>query len=89
VALLTKTLAAEWAPSGVNVNAIAPTAVRTEMNAYLLDDPGFLEFFVPKVPAGRVGDPSDVAGAAVFLAGDGSDFVHGHLLLVDGGYTAV
>lgn len=89
VALLTKTLAAEWAPSGVNVNAIAPTAVRTEMNAYLLDDPGFLEFFVPKVPAGRVGDPSDVAGAAVFLAGPGSDFVHGHLLLVDGGYTAV
>jgi 2-deoxy-D-gluconate 3-dehydrogenase len=89
VALLTKTLAAEWAASGVNVNAIAPTAVRTEMNAYLLDDPGFLEFFLPKVPAGRVGDPSDVAGAAVFLAGSGSDFVHGHLLLVDGGYTAV
>jgi NAD(P)-dependent dehydrogenase (short-subunit alcohol dehydrogenase family) len=89
VALLTKTLAAEWAPLGVNVNAIAPTAVRTEMNAYLLDDPGFLEFFLPKVPAGRVGDPSDVAGAAVFLAGDGSEFVNGHLLLVDGGYTAV
>jgi NAD(P)-dependent dehydrogenase (short-subunit alcohol dehydrogenase family) len=89
VALLTKTLAAEWASSGVNVNAIAPTAVRTEMNAYLLDDPGFLEFFVPKVPAGRVGDPSDVAGAAVFLAGSASDFVNGHLLLVDGGYTAV
>jgi 2-deoxy-D-gluconate 3-dehydrogenase len=89
VAQLTKTLAAEWAPSGVNVNAIAPTAVRTEMNAYLLDDPGFLDFFVPKVPAGRVGDPSDVAGAAVVLAGPGSDFVHGHLLLVDGGYTAV
>ena len=89
VALLTKTLAVEWASSGVNVNAIAPTAVRTEMNAYLLDDPGFLEFFLPKVPAGRVGDPSDVAGAAVFLAGKASDFVHGHLLLVDGGYTAV
>jgi 2-deoxy-D-gluconate 3-dehydrogenase len=89
VALLTKTLASEWAPSGVNVNAIAPTAVKTEMNAYLLDDPDFLSFFLPKVPAGRVGDPSDVAGAAVFLAGAGSDFVHGHILLVDGGYTAV
>ncbi|MDP9145214.1 MAG: glucose 1-dehydrogenase [Actinomycetota bacterium] len=89
VALLTKTLAAEWASLGVNVNAIAPTAVRTEMNAYLLDDPNFLDFFLPKVPAGRVGDPSDVAGAAVFLASAGSDFVHGHLLLVDGGYTAV
>jgi 2-deoxy-D-gluconate 3-dehydrogenase len=89
VALLTKTLAAEWAGSGVNVNAVAPTAVRTEMNAYLLDDPGFLTAFLPKVPAGRVGDPTDVAGAAVFLAGSGSDFVHGHLLLVDGGYTSV
>lgn len=89
VALLTKTLAAEWASSGVNVNAIAPTAIRTEMNAYLLDDPDFLGFFLPKVPAGRVGDPSDVAGAAVFLAGAGSDFVNGHILLVDGGYTAV
>ena len=89
VALLTKTLAAEWAPSSVNVNAIAPTAVKTEMNAYLLDDPNFLDFFLPKVPAGRVGDPSDVAGAALFLAGAGSDFVNGHILLVDGGYTAV
>lgn len=89
VALITKTLAAEWAGSGVNVNAIAPTAVRTEMNAYLLDDQSFLNFFLPKVPAGRVGDPSDVAGAAVFLAGPGSDFVHGHLLFVDGGYTAI
>ena len=85
---LTRTLALEWAPHGVNVNAIAPTAVRTEMNAYLLDDPGFLEAFIPRVPAGRVGQPSDVAGSAVFLASPASDFVHGHLLFVDGGYTA-
>ena len=86
---LTKTLALEWAPHGVNVNAIAPTAVRTEMNAYLLDDPGFLEAFLPAVPAGRVGQPNDIAGSAVFLASAASDFVHGHLLYVDGGYTAV
>jgi 2-deoxy-D-gluconate 3-dehydrogenase len=86
---LTRTLAAEWAPRGVNVNAIGPTAVRTEMNAYLLEDQGFLDFFVPKVPAGRVGQPSDVVGAAVFLASPASDFVHGQLLMVDGGYTAV
>lgn len=86
---LTRTLSLEWAPHGVNVNAIAPTAVRTEMNAYLLDDPGFLEAFIPHVPAGRVGQPSDVAGSAVFLASPASDFVHGHLLFVDGGYTAV
>jgi len=86
---LTRALAAEWSPLGINVNAICPTAVRTEMNAYLLDDPAFLEVFVPKVPAGRVGDVADVVGAAVFLASSQSDFVHGHLLLVDGGYTAV
>lgn len=86
---LTRTLALEWAPHGVNVNAIAPTAVRTEMNAYLLDDPGFLEAFLPRVPAGRVGQPNDIAGSAVFLASSASDFVHGHLLYVDGGYTAV
>ena len=86
---LTRTLALEWAPHGVNVNAIAPTAVRTEMNAYLLDDPGFLEAFLPRVPAGRVGQPNDIAGSAVFLASAASDFIHGHLLYVDGGYTAV
>ena len=86
---LTRTLALEWASHGVNVNAIAPTAVRTEMNAYLLDDPGFLEAFLPMVPAGRVGQPSDIAGSAVFLASPASDFVHGQLLFVDGGYTAI
>ncbi|PWU24217.1 MAG: hypothetical protein C5B48_07285 [Candidatus Rokuibacteriota bacterium] len=86
---LTRTLAAEWSSLGVNVNAIGPTAIRTEMNAYLLDDPGFLKGFLPKIPAGRVGQLQDVVGAAVFLASDASNFVHGHLLLVDGGYTAI
>lgn len=86
---LTRTLAVEWAQHGVNVNAIGPTAIRTELNAYLLDDPQFLEFFLPKVPAGRIGLTSDVVGAAVFLASAASDFVHGHLLMVDGGYTVI
>jgi NAD(P)-dependent dehydrogenase (short-subunit alcohol dehydrogenase family) len=89
VLLLTRVLAAEWAARGVNVNAIGPTAVRTEMNAYLLDDPEFLEGFLPMVPAGRLARPRDVVGAAVFLASAASDMVHGHQLTVDGGYTAV
>jgi 2-deoxy-D-gluconate 3-dehydrogenase len=86
---LTRTLAAEWAPLGVNVNALGPTAVRTEMNEYLLGDEGFRAFFLPKVPAGRTAETSDCVGAAVYLASSASDMVHGHLLLVDGGYTVV
>jgi NAD(P)-dependent dehydrogenase (short-subunit alcohol dehydrogenase family) len=86
---LTRTLASEWARHGVNVNAIGPTAIRTELNEYLFRDQAFLDFFLPKVPAGRLGETSDLVGAAVFLASPASDFVHGHLLLVDGGYTAI
>jgi NAD(P)-dependent dehydrogenase (short-subunit alcohol dehydrogenase family) len=86
---LTRTLASEWSSLGVNVNAIGPTAIRTEMNAYLLDNPDFLKAFLPRVPAGRIGRPDDVVGAAVFLSSAASDFVHGHLLMVDGAYTAV
>jgi 2-deoxy-D-gluconate 3-dehydrogenase len=89
VLLLTRALAAEWAARGVNVNAIGPTAVRTEMNAYLLDDPQFLESFLPALPAGRLAQPGDVVGAALFLASAASDMVHGHQLMVDGAYAAV
>jgi 2-deoxy-D-gluconate 3-dehydrogenase len=86
---LTRTLAAEWAARGVNVNAIGPTAVATEMNAYLLEDPAFLEAFMPRLPAGRLAQPRDVAAAAVYLAAPASDMVHGHHLMVDGGYTVI
>ena len=89
VLLLTKALAAEWAALGININAIGPTAIRTELNTYLFEEQGFLDFFLPKVPAGRVGETSDLVGAAIFLASSASDFVHGHQLLVDGGYTAI
>jgi NAD(P)-dependent dehydrogenase (short-subunit alcohol dehydrogenase family) len=89
VLLLTRTLASEWAGRGVNINAIGPTAVRTEMNAYLLEDPGFMSGFLPKLPAGRVAMPQDVVGAAVFLASSAADMIHGIHLMVDGGFTAI
>lgn len=86
---LTKTLAIEWSPLGVNVNAIGPTAVRTDMMRPLLDDPEFAATFMPKVPAGRLPEPEDIGRAAVFLASDDSDMVHGHLLMVDCGFTVM
>jgi 2-deoxy-D-gluconate 3-dehydrogenase len=86
---LTRTLAAEWAPLGINVNGIAPAATRTELNAYLLDDPGFREGFLPRFPAGKFCQPEDMVGAAVFLASRASDLVHGHTIFVDAGYTAI
>jgi NAD(P)-dependent dehydrogenase (short-subunit alcohol dehydrogenase family) len=86
---LTKALSAEWAGHGINVNAIGPTAIRTELNSYLFENQEFMDFFLPKVPAGRVGETGDVVGAAIFLASPASDFVHGHQLIVDGGFTAV
>ncbi len=84
---LTKTLAIEWSAAGVNVNAIGPTAVRTDMMRPLLDDPEFAATFMPKVPAGRLPEPEDIGRAAVFLASSDSDMVHGHLLMVDCGFT--
>ena len=89
VLMLTRALATEWAANGINVNAIGPCATRTELNAYLLDDPGFLQGFVPRFPVGRIAQPEDMVGAAVYLSSRASDMVHGHVLLVDGGYTAI
>jgi NAD(P)-dependent dehydrogenase (short-subunit alcohol dehydrogenase family) len=86
---LTKTLAIEWSSLGVNVNAIGPTAVRTDMMRPLLDDPEFAAAFMPKVPAGRLPEPEDIGRSAVFLASDDSDMVHGHLLMVDCGFTVM
>jgi 2-deoxy-D-gluconate 3-dehydrogenase len=88
VAGLTKALANEWAGRGVNVNAIAPGYMATDNTQALRDDPERARQIIERIPAGRWGTPEDLAGAAVFLAAPASDYVHGHLLVVDGGWMA-
>lgn len=85
---LTKALANEWAPRGVNVNAIVPGYIATDLTQALQDDPVRNPAILARLPAGRWGRPDDLAGAAVFLASAASDYVHGHLLAVDGGWLA-
>ena len=88
VAQLTKALANEWAGRGVNVNAIAPGYMRTDNTAALRQDETRNRQILERVPAGRWGEPSDLAGAAVFLSSPASDYMHGHVLVVDGGWMA-
>jgi 2-dehydro-3-deoxy-D-gluconate 5-dehydrogenase len=86
VAQLTRALANEWAGRGVNVNAIAPGYVRTDNTAALQKDATRSRQILERIPAGRWGEPSDVVGPAVFLCSPASDYVHGHVLVVDGGW---
>jgi 2-deoxy-D-gluconate 3-dehydrogenase len=86
VAQLTKALANEWAGRGVNVNAIAPGYVKTENTSALQKDPNRNRQILERIPAGRWAEPEDLAGAAVFLCSPASDYVHGHVLAVDGGW---
>jgi NAD(P)-dependent dehydrogenase (short-subunit alcohol dehydrogenase family) len=86
---LTRVMAIEWAARGVNVNAIGPTSIFTPMNEGLFADPAWREGALARIPAGRFAEPDDVVGAVVFLSSRASDMVHGHLLLIDGGWTAV
>jgi 2-deoxy-D-gluconate 3-dehydrogenase len=86
VATLTMALANEWAPKGVNVNAIAPGYMSTDLTAALEADQVRSKAIVDRIPAGRWGSPRDLAGAAVFLASSASDYVHGTVLAVDGGW---
>jgi NAD(P)-dependent dehydrogenase (short-subunit alcohol dehydrogenase family) len=88
VNLLTKSLACEWAEFGVNVNAIAPIFIRTEMNAHIVDDPVKGNAILARIPMGRLGRVEDLFGAVVYLASPASDFVTGTVLYVDGGWTA-
>jgi 2-deoxy-D-gluconate 3-dehydrogenase len=86
VAQLTKALANEWAPKGVNVNAIAPGYMATDNTAALRADQQRSRQILDRIPAGRWGTPQDLAGVAVFLASAASDYVNGHVLVVDGGW---
>lgn len=86
VGQLTKAFANEWAPKGVNVNAIAPGYMDTDNTEALRSNPERARQILERIPAGRWGRPEDLAGAAVFLASPASDYVHGHVLVVDGGW---
>jgi 2-dehydro-3-deoxy-D-gluconate 5-dehydrogenase len=88
VAGLTRALANEWAAQGINVNAIAPGYFDTNNTAALRADPVREPAILARIPAGRWGEPQDLAGAAVFLASRASDYVHGIVLPVDGGWLA-
>jgi 2-deoxy-D-gluconate 3-dehydrogenase len=88
VAGITKALANEWSGQGVNVNAIAPGYIATEFIEPLMKDPGRSKAILGRTPAGRWGDPDDIAAAAVYLASPASDYVHGSVLSVDGGWMA-
>jgi len=88
VAQLTKAFSNEWAAKGINVNAIAPGYMATDNTAALRSDAVRSRQILERIPAGRWGDPADIAGAAVFLSSAASDYVHGHVLVVDGGWLA-
>jgi 2-deoxy-D-gluconate 3-dehydrogenase len=83
---LTRVLANEWAAKGINVNAIAPGYIATNNTAPLRQDDARSAEILARIPAGRWGEPEDLAGAVVFLASAASNYVHGHALAVDGGW---
>ncbi len=85
---LTRALANDWASKGVNVNALAPSFFGTEMTEAIRKDPERSQSITSRTPAGRWGTPEDIAGAAVFLASSASNFIHGAVLPVDGGWMA-
>jgi gluconate 5-dehydrogenase len=88
VKMLTKGMAIDLGPHGINVNGLGPGYFKTELNAKLVADETFSSWLINRTPSRRWGDVEDLAGAAVFLASNASKFVNGHILYVDGGVTA-
>jgi 2-deoxy-D-gluconate 3-dehydrogenase len=88
IAGLTRALANEWAPRGVQVNAIAPGYIQTKVTKTLYEDPARYKAILDRIPAGRWGSPDDLVGAAIFLSSAASDYVSGHVLAVDGGWLS-
>jgi NAD(P)-dependent dehydrogenase (short-subunit alcohol dehydrogenase family) len=88
VVMLTKSLAVEWGEHDIQVNAICPGSFRTAMTEDLLEDEAFQQMIQNRVPLGRVGNPEELAGTAVYLASDASSYTTGETLVVDGGWTA-
>lgn len=88
IAHLTKCLAVEWAPFGINVNAVAPTFIRTPGTEKWLRDDAFRADLLARIPLGRVGEPDDVTAAIVFLASRAASLITGTTLMIDGGFTA-
>jgi gluconate 5-dehydrogenase len=88
VKMLTKGMAIDWGPLGINVNGLGPGYFKTELTAKLVDDATFTAWLVGRTPSRRWGDVEELGGAAVFLASEASRFVNGHILYVDGGVTA-
>jgi NAD(P)-dependent dehydrogenase (short-subunit alcohol dehydrogenase family) len=86
---LTRIMAVEWATANVQVNAIAPAYIETELTRPLFEDPERQALITDRTPMGRWGQPHELAGAAIFLASGASDYVTGHILAIDGGWTAI
>ena len=89
VKMLTKGMCADWARHGIQVNGLGPGYFETELTRALVDDPVFSGWLCQRTPAGRWGKVEELGGAMVFLASAASDFVNGHILMVDGGMTSV
>lgn len=86
---MTRTLAVEWAPYNVRVNAICPGPFLTDLNKVILNDPEKVKFFMDRMPMKRFGKPEELHGAAIFLASEASSFITGTTIYVDGGWTAL